>query len=359
MTWSPSCNVWPCSSTSRVTVRDMFLIGDTQRSSSSTPTSIVAGSSRRIASWSGWSSSASMPSVMTWRLVSSPPIRISRLSWMIDSSSSRSPSISASHRMLTRSSCGARPAVGDHAELELAEREHRLEPGVRDLRRRIGGRRADQVVGPAQQVVVRLGREAEHVGDEQQRQRRGDVPHEVALPLRRDAVDDLRADAADRRLVIAHAPRREPAAHELAPARVLGIVHRDHHREVVAVRTRRAVARERRRILLDREHVVVAGQRPDLVLRVPVRGRVLAHPRPVGERLARVPAAVEQIEVARHGRRMPSCARGLHPTAARSHPLCLDISSASAARDNGVREDRRCRLQNSSHAIYIDARRIL
>ena len=65
-----------------------------------------AGRRGRIASWSGCSSSASIPSVMTWRVVSSPPMRISRLSWMIDSSSSRSPSISAWQRMLTRSSCG-------------------------------------------------------------------------------------------------------------------------------------------------------------------------------------------------------------------------------------------------------------
>ena len=117
---------------------------------------------------------------------------------------------------------------------------------------------------------------------------------------------------ADRRFVIAHPPRREPAADELAATRVLGIVHRDHHREVLAVRPGRALTRERRRILLDREHVVVARERPDLVLGVPVRGRVLPHPRPIRERLARVPAAVEQIEVARHPRSMTLRSCRLH-----------------------------------------------
>ena len=47
-----------------------------------------------------------MPSVITWRVVSSPPMRMSRLSLMIDSSSSRSPSISAWQSTLIRSSCG-------------------------------------------------------------------------------------------------------------------------------------------------------------------------------------------------------------------------------------------------------------
>ena len=32
-------------------------------------------------------------------------------------------------------------------------------------------------------------------------------------------------------LVVAHAPRREAAVHELAPLPVLGIVHVDHHRQ--------------------------------------------------------------------------------------------------------------------------------
>ena len=84
-------------------------------------------------------------------------------------------------------------------------------------------------------------------------------------PRARDAVDDLGADAADRSLVVADAARREAAAHELAAPTVLRVVHRDHHREVIAVRPRRAVARERDRVLLDREHVGVARERPDLV----------------------------------------------------------------------------------------------
>ena len=93
------------SSTSRVAVRAMFLIGDTQRSISSTaPGMSPAGSAASRASWSGWASSSSTPPLMTWRVVSSPPIRMSSVSWTSESSSSESPSISAWHSTPTRSS---------------------------------------------------------------------------------------------------------------------------------------------------------------------------------------------------------------------------------------------------------------
>ena len=187
-------------------------------------------------------------------------------------------------------------AVGDDAPLELAEPAHRRRPRLCDFGRRIGRRGADEIIRPTQQLVVRLGREPEHVGDEQQRQRRGDVPHEVARTFRRDAIDDVGADTPDGGLVVAHSPRRETPADEAAAPRVFGRVHRDHHRQVAAVRARGAVTREGCGVLLDREDVVVARQRPHLVLRVPVRRRVLAHPRPVGQRLAGVPVTVEEVE---------------------------------------------------------------
>ena len=273
---------------------------------------------------------------------------------MIDSSSSRSPSISASQRMLTRSSAGRRPAVGDDAELELAEREHGFEPGLRDLLRRIARRGSDQVVGPAQEVGVRLGREAEHVGDEQERQRRGDVPHEVALALGCDPIDDLGADTTDRRLVLAHPARCEPAAHQLPPPRMLGRVHRDHHRKMVTVRPGRAVARERSRILLDREHVVVTGQRPDLVLRVPVRRRVLAHPRPVRERLARIPTSVEEVEVA--GRHWFSLLARLHVRGSASYAIRLDIfQGAEVHRRDGLPLRRRAACTSRRDPCVVSA----
>ena len=48
-----------------------------------------------------------MPPVMTWRVVSSPPTRMSSDSWTISSSSRRSPSTSACTSTLIRSSCGS------------------------------------------------------------------------------------------------------------------------------------------------------------------------------------------------------------------------------------------------------------
>ena len=45
-----------------------------------------------------------MPPLMTWRVVSSPPMRMSRVSWTSESSSSESPSISAWQSTPTRSS---------------------------------------------------------------------------------------------------------------------------------------------------------------------------------------------------------------------------------------------------------------
>ena len=55
----------------------MLRIGLTQRSISSTAPGMSAGSAARRSRWSGWASSWAMPPEMTWRVVSSPPIRIS------------------------------------------------------------------------------------------------------------------------------------------------------------------------------------------------------------------------------------------------------------------------------------------
>ena len=133
----------------------MFLIGDTQRSSSSTPLIMRRGIGRQDAgAASGNSSSANIPQVITWRVVSSPPMRISKDSCTTDSSSSRSPSISACTSVLTRSSVGLGRAIGDHAELELAKGD----AGLHRLQLHFGRRRArgaaDEVVGPPQQIVV-------------------------------------------------------------------------------------------------------------------------------------------------------------------------------------------------------------
>ena len=139
------------------TVRDMFLIGDTQRSISSTPVvhrRRVGAQDRRAGR--GARAARACPPLMTWRVVSSPPMRISSVSCTIDSSSSRSPSTSAWHRMLTRSSAAASPRSAitpswNSRNAELASQRplrHRLGGGL-------GGRAPDQVVRPPQQVVVR------------------------------------------------------------------------------------------------------------------------------------------------------------------------------------------------------------
>ena len=67
--------------------------------------------------------------------------------------------------------------------------------------------RAHHVVGPAQQVVAILGRDAEHVADQDHRQRRRDVADEVALAALAHLVDDRVADVADLRLAVADAAR--------------------------------------------------------------------------------------------------------------------------------------------------------
>jgi len=115
-------------------------------------------------------------------------------------------------------------AVGDDAQLELAELDgchHRLlgSGGVGD------GRASDQIVGPAQEVVVGLTREPEHVADQQQGQRGRDVPHEIALTLLADPIDDEVAERSDLFGLLADPLRREPAVHEPAPALMLRVVH--------------------------------------------------------------------------------------------------------------------------------------
>ena len=95
------------SSTSRVAVRTMFLIGVTQRSISSTARGPHARVRReRGPTGRGGASSWWTPPEITWRVVSSPPMRMSSDSCTISSAVRRSPSTSACTRMLIRSSRG-------------------------------------------------------------------------------------------------------------------------------------------------------------------------------------------------------------------------------------------------------------
>src|SRR6478672_10125653 len=102
----PASIVFPRYSTVRVAVRHMFLIGLTQRSISSTAGTTSARSALSRSHRSGSTSSWYMPPDITWRVVSSPPMRMSSDSCRIEWSSSRSPSTSACTRMLMRSSRG-------------------------------------------------------------------------------------------------------------------------------------------------------------------------------------------------------------------------------------------------------------
>ena len=114
--------------------------------------------------------------------------------------------------------------------------------------------RTDEVVGPAQQIVAVFGCDAEHVADQDHRERRGDVAHEIALALLADLVDDRVGDGADLGLAGPYSTRREPLVDELAPLPVLGIVHVDHHRDRAVVRSDATRVRERGGVLGRAEH---------------------------------------------------------------------------------------------------------
>ena len=103
---SPAAISRPPRTVSRVAVRAMFLIGETQRSISSTAVGMRDGSAVRAARWSGCRNSCHIPPEMTCRVVSSPPMRMSSDSWRRESWSSRSPSTVAWVRALMRSSRG-------------------------------------------------------------------------------------------------------------------------------------------------------------------------------------------------------------------------------------------------------------
>ena len=91
----------------------------------------------------------------------------------------------------------------------------------------------DHPVAPLEELVPVGLRDAEHLGDHLERELGGDVDHEVGLALLDHLVEDavgLLADAVFERADLAG---RETAVDELAVARVLGRVHREH--EVAAL----------------------------------------------------------------------------------------------------------------------------
>ncbi len=112
--------------------------------------------------------------------------------------------------------------VHEHAHQVVGRRLLTLRDGVRAERGVLGhgghrldvllvgcapALRADHVVGPAQQVVAVLGRDAEHVADQDHRERRGDVADEVAFAALADLVDDRVRDLTDLRFAVADPAR--------------------------------------------------------------------------------------------------------------------------------------------------------
>ena len=90
-------------------------------------------------------------------------------------------------------------------------------------------KRADQVVGPLEEHLALLGTHPEHVADDRHRQRRGEIPDEVALAALAHRVDQRVAQRVDRRLKVFHAFAGEAGVDELAPQQMLRVVHLDHH----------------------------------------------------------------------------------------------------------------------------------
>ena len=82
-----------------------------------------------------------------------------------------------------------RPALLDHPHHVSAVGGEGVH-GDLDIRVRGGAaQRAQQIVGPFEEHLAFLGTHTEHVPDDRHRQRRGQVPDEVALATFADGVD--------------------------------------------------------------------------------------------------------------------------------------------------------------------------
>ena len=275
LTLSPSLICWPRSSVSRVTLRRKYMTGDAHRTISSVADGASDGSSTSSWYWSGKSQNALMPCEIELRVVSLPATAISKKKRLKSISVSRSPSTSASSNAVMMSSRGSLAAL----RRELVRVHEHLDLRVHDLFLRdhvLGVFGADHPVAPLEELVPVFQRDAEHLRDHLQRHLGRDVDDVVAAALLDDLVEDLARELADVRLEHAHLARREAAVDELAVARVLGRVHREH--EVALTReVRRAVrqllehddaaallvGRVGRAVAADRHDVVVLGDDPE------------------------------------------------------------------------------------------------
>ena len=256
-----------------MTLRRKYMTGDAQRTISSVADCASVGSSTSSWYWSGKSQNALMPCEIELRVVSLPATAISKKKRLKSISESVSPSTSALSSAVMMSSRGLGPAlrrelVGVHEHLDL--RVHHLFLGDDVL----GVLGADHPVAPLEQLVPVFLRHAEHLRDDLQRHLGRDVDDVVAAALFDDLVDDLRGELADVRLEHAHLAGREAAVDELAVARVLGRVHREHEvsplLEVVHLRlfehdhaAALLVGREGGAVATDGDDVVVLGDHPE------------------------------------------------------------------------------------------------
>ena len=191
-----------------------------------------------------------MPPHVTFRVVSSPPMRRRSASNTISSSPRRSPSTSPCTSTLTRSSVGfaRRSAIiacaysayspNEVAAASIASAPPFSAPSIASDQRNI--------------AVPVLGRDAQHVADHDQGQRRGEVVAESHSPRSANGVDEVVAGRSDARRGGADPRRRERAAHEPSPLPMRGRVHVDHPRERPGLRSAPAGAREDDRVSLRR-----------------------------------------------------------------------------------------------------------
>ena len=138
-------------------------------------------------------------------------------------------------------------------------------------------KRTDQIVGPLQEHLALLRTHAEHVADDRHRQRRGEVPDEVALAALAHRVDQRVAQRADRGFLIFHPLAGEAGVDELAPQQMLRVVHLDHHLDAGLVGSDAAGVGEQLGIALGLDDGLIR-RRGGQPVAVPEDRLVLPHP---------------------------------------------------------------------------------
>ena len=117
----------------------------------------------------------------------------------------------------------------------------------------------------------------EHVPDHRHRQRRGEVPDEIALAAFAHRVDQRVAQRNNLGLKVFHALAGEPVVDELAAQQMLRVVHLDHHLDAGLVRSDAAGVGEQLGVALGLDDGLIRrrGRQP---LAVPEHRLVFPHP---------------------------------------------------------------------------------